>query len=122
MRPSCRGPADPGPPQGGPLQLQRAGAAAALAVSGPLAFHTIRRSATWTRGSTAAACSRPRAATGEIFIFDFGDPDYFAGGLPNEVLPGAQAIACNLTVTGGTSGGNLRAFPGNSDVIPWSPT
>jgi hypothetical protein len=34
------------------------------------------------------------------------------------VPPGAKAIACNLTVTGGTSGGNLRAFPGNSDVIP----
>ena len=77
-----------------------------------------RRSATWTRGPTAAARSRPSATTGEIFIFDFGDPDYFAGGFPNEVPPGAKAITCNLTVTGGTSGGNLRAFPGNSDVIP----
>jgi hypothetical protein len=34
------------------------------------------------------------------------------------VPPNAQAIACNLTVTGGTSGGNLRAFPADSDVIP----
>ena len=32
--------------------------------------------------------------------------------------PDAKAIACNLTVTSGTSGGNLRAFPGNSDVLP----
>jgi hypothetical protein len=35
-----------------------------------------------------------------------------------EVPPEATAIACNLTVTGGTVGANLRAFPGNSDVIP----
>ena len=60
----------------------------------------------------------PQGSVGEFFIFDFGDPDYFAAGFPNEVPPEATAIACNLTVTSGTSGGNLRAFPGNSDVIP----
>jgi len=59
----------------------------------------------------------PQGSVGEFFIFDFGDPDYFAGA-GNEVPPGAKALACNLTVTSGTSGGNLRAFPGNSDVIP----
>jgi len=31
-----------------------------------------------------------------------GDPDYFAGGVANEVPPEARAIACNLTVTSGT--------------------
>ena len=109
------------------LELQRAGAAAALAVSGPLAFHTISPQRYLDTRFDGGGPFPPQGTTGEIFIFDFGDPDYFAGGLPNEVPPGAQAIACNLTVTGGTSGGNLRAFPGNSDVIPlvsnvnWTP-
>jgi hypothetical protein len=100
------------------LELQRAGAAAALAVSGPLAFHTISPQRYLDTRSDGGGPFPPQGTTGEIFIFDFGDPDYFAGGLANEVPPGAQAIACNLTVTGGTSGGNLRAFPGSSDVIP----
>ena len=60
----------------------------------------------------------PQGAIGEFFIFDFGAPDYFEAGVTNQVPADAKAIACNLTVTGGTSGGNLRAFPGNSDVIP----
>jgi hypothetical protein len=100
------------------LELQRAGTAAALAVSGPLAFHTISPQRYLDTRSDGGGPFPPQGTTGEIFIFDFGDPDYFAGGLPNEVPPGAQAITCNLTVTSGTSGGNLRAFPGNSDVIP----
>jgi hypothetical protein len=100
------------------LELQRAGAAAALAVSGPLAFHTISPQRYLDTRFDGGGPFPPQGTTGEIFIFDFGDPDYFAGGLANEVPPGAQAIACNLTVTGGTSGGNLRAFPGSSDVIP----
>jgi hypothetical protein len=100
------------------LELQRAGTAAALAVSGPLAFHTISPQRYLDTRFDGGGPFPPQGTTGEIFIFDFGDPDYFAGGVTNEVPPGAQAIACNLTVTGGTSGGNLRAFPGNSDVIP----
>jgi hypothetical protein len=100
------------------LGLQRAGTAAALAVSGPLSFHTISPQRYLDTRFDGGGPFPPQGTTGEIFIFDFGDPDYFAGGFPNEVPPGAAAIACNLTVTGGTSGGNLRAFPGNSDVIP----
>jgi len=100
------------------LELQRAGTAAALAVSGPLAFHTIAPQRYLDTRSDGGGPFPPQGTTGEIFIFDFGDPDYFAGGFPNEVPPGAKAITCNLTVTSGTSGGNLRAFPGNSDVIP----
>jgi hypothetical protein len=100
------------------LELQRAGAAAALAVSGPLALHTISPQRYLDTRFDGGGPFPPQGSTGEIFIFDFGDPDYFAGGLPNEVPPGAQAIACNLTVTGGTSSGHLRAFAANSDVIP----
>ena len=100
------------------LELQRAGTAAILAGSGPLAFHTISPQRYLDTRSDGGGAFPPQGTTGEVFIFDFGDPDYFVGGFPNEVPPGAKAIACNLTVTGGTSGGNLRAFPGNSDVIP----
>jgi hypothetical protein len=96
---------------------QRAGAAAALAVSGPLAFHTITPVRYLDTRSDGGGPFPPQGGVGEFFIFDFGDPDYFAGAT-NEVPPGARAIACNLTVTGGTSAGNLRAFPGNSDVVP----
>jgi hypothetical protein len=97
---------------------QRAGAAAALAVSGPLSFHTISPQRYLDTRFDGGGPFPPQGSTGEFFIFDFGDPDYFAGGVANEVPAGAKAIACNLTVTGGTSGGNLRAFPGNSDIIP----
>jgi hypothetical protein len=93
-------------------------AAAALAVSGPLSFHTISPQRYLDTRFDGGGPFPPQGAIGEFFIFDFGDPDYFAGAITNEVPPGAKAIACNLTVTGGTSGGNLRAFPGNSDVIP----
>jgi hypothetical protein len=102
-------------------QVVRAGgqrAAAVQAVSGPLAFHTISPQRYLDTRFDGGGPFPPQGAIGEFFVFDFGDPDYFAGGFPNEVPAAAKAIACNLTVTGGRSGGNLRAFPGNSDVIP----
>jgi hypothetical protein len=95
-----------------------AAAAAALAVSGPLSFHTISPQRYLDTRTDTGGPFPAQGSIGEFFIFDFGDPNYFSGGFPNEVPPDAKAIACNLTVTGGTSGGNLRAFPGNSDVIP----
>jgi hypothetical protein len=97
---------------------RRAAAAAALAVSGPLAFHTISPQRYLDTRFDGAGPFPPQGRNNEFFIFDFGDPNYFAGGVVNEVPANAKAIACNLTVTGGTSAGNLRAFPGNSDVIP----
>jgi hypothetical protein len=93
-------------------------AATVQAVSGPLTFHTISPQRYLDTRFDDGGPFPPQGAIGEFFIFDFGDPNYFAGGFPNEVPPEAKAIACNLTVTGGTSAGNLRAFPGNSDVIP----
>jgi hypothetical protein len=93
-------------------------AAAALAVVGPLSFHTISPQRYLDTRFDGAGPFPPQGANNEFFFFDFGAPDYFAGGFPNEVPPEARAIACNLTVTGGTSNGNLRAFPANSDVIP----
>jgi len=99
-------------------QQTAAAPAAALAVSGPLSFHTITPQRYLDTRFDGGGPFPPQGTIGEFFIFDFGDPDYFAAGAPNEVPPGATAIACNLTVTGGTAGGNLRAFPGNSDVIP----
>jgi hypothetical protein len=93
-------------------------AATPLAASGPLSFHTISPQRYLDTRSDGGGPFPPQGSVGEFFIFDFGDPDYFAGGFPNEVPPEAKAFAGNLTVTGGTSGGNLRAFPGNSDVIP----
>jgi hypothetical protein len=93
-------------------------AAAALAVVGPLSFHTISPQRYLDTRFDGGGPFPPQGANNEFFFFDFGAPDYFAGGFPNEVPPEARAIACNLTVTGGTSNGNLRAFPANSDVIP----
>jgi hypothetical protein len=93
-------------------------AAAALAVVGPLSFHTTSPQRYLDTRFDGGGPFPPQGANNEFFFFDFGAPDYFAGGFPNEVPPEARAIACNLTVTGGTSNGNLRAFPANSDVIP----
>jgi hypothetical protein len=98
-------------------QQTAAAPAAALAVSGPLSFHTITPVRYLDTRFDGGGPFPPQGNVGEFFIFDFGDPDYFSGA-SNEVPPEARAIACNLTVTGGTSSGNLRAFPGNSDVIP----
>ena len=100
---------------------QAAAAVQALAVSGPLSLHTISPQRYLDTRFDGGGPFPPQGGGTEFFIFDFGDPDYFSGGVTNEVPPDARAIACNLTVTGGTSGGNLRAFPGNSDVIPRSP-
>ena len=97
---------------------QRSAAAAALAVVGPLSFHTISPQRYLDTRFDGGGPFPPQGANNEFFFFGFGAPDYFAGGFPNEVPPEARAIACNLTVTGGTSNGNLRAFPANSDVIP----
>jgi hypothetical protein len=93
-------------------------AAAVQAVSGPLSFHTISPQRYLDTRLDTGGPFPPQGAIGEFYVFDFGDPEYFADGFPNEVPADAKAIACNLTVTGGRSGGNLRAFPGNSDVIP----
>jgi hypothetical protein len=93
-------------------------AAAVQTVSGPLSFHTISPQRYLDTRFDGDGPFPPQGAIGEFFVFDFGDPDYFADGFPNEVPADARAIACNLTVTGGKSGGNLRAFPGNSNVIP----
>ncbi|HEX4906981.1 MAG TPA: hypothetical protein VFW32_00155, partial [Actinomycetes bacterium] len=98
-------------------QQTAAAPAAALAVSGPLSFHTITPVRYLDTRFDGGGPFPAQGTDGVFFIFDFGDPDYFSGA-SNEVPPEATAIACNLTVTGGTSGGNLRAFPGNSDVIP----
>jgi hypothetical protein len=96
---------------------QQAAGVAVLAVSGPLSFHTITPQRYLDTRFDGGGPFPPQGSIGEFFIFDFGNPDYFAGAA-NEVPPEAKALACNLTVTSGTSGGNLRAFPGNSDVIP----
>lgn len=96
---------------------QQAAGVAILAVSGPLSFHTISPQRYLDTRFDGGGPFPPQGSIGEFFIFDFGSPDYFAGAA-NEVPPEAKALACNLTVTSGTSGGNLRAFPGNSDVIP----
>ena len=96
---------------------QQAAGVSVLAVSGPLSFHTITPQRYLDTRFDGGGPFPPQGSIGEFFIFDFGSPDYFAGAA-NEVPPEAKALACNLTVTSGASGGNLRAFPGNSDVIP----
>jgi hypothetical protein len=90
------------------------GAATVQAASGPLSFHTI----TPRRYLDTRSDSGGPFGPGDAFVFDFGAPDYFAGGVTNEVPANAQAIACNLTVTSGTAGGNLRAFPANLQALP----
>ena len=94
------------------------GAEAIQVVSGPLSLHTISPQRYLDTREDTGGAFPPQGSTGEAFIFDFGLPDYFGGGVTNEVPPNALAISCNLTVTGGTSGGNLRAFPAASPVIP----
>jgi hypothetical protein len=96
---------------------QQAAGVSVLAVSGPLSFHTITPQRYLDTRFDGGGPFPPQGSIGEFFIFDFGSPDHFAGAA-NEVPPQAKALACNLTVTSGASGGNLRAFPGNSDVIP----
>jgi hypothetical protein len=95
------------------------GTAAVQAVSGPLSLHTISpRRYVDTRYDTGGPFP-PQGATGDVFIWDFGLPDFFPGGEPpNEVPDNAVALAFNLTAVGGRSAGNLRAFPANLEVIP----
>jgi hypothetical protein len=92
--------------------------AAVQVVSGPLSLHTITPRRYLDTRFDGGGPFPPQGGLGVSFIFDFGAPDYFSGGPANEVPPNAQALACNLTVTGGTAGGNLRAFPADSAVIP----
>jgi hypothetical protein len=94
------------------------GAAAVQAVSGPLTLHTISPQRYVDTRFDGGGPFPPQGSTGDAFVFDFGLPDYFGGGVPNEVPPDALAVTFNVTVTGGTSGGNLRAFPADSAVIP----
>jgi hypothetical protein len=94
------------------------GTLAVQAVSGPLSLHTISPLRYLDTRLDDGGPFPPQGLTGEAWIFDFGMADYFEAGVTNEVPPDAQAIACNLTVTGGKSGGNLRAFPADSAVLP----
>jgi hypothetical protein len=94
------------------------GAAAVQVVSGPLSFHTITPLRYLDTRFDDGGPFPPQGVTGESWVWDFGMAEYFGGGVTNEVPPDAQAIACNLTVTGGKSGGNLRAFPADAGVLP----
>ena len=100
---------------------QQAAAVAPLAVSGPLSFHTISPLRYLDTRSDGGGPFPPQGSIGEFFIFDFGDPDYFAGA-GNEVPPDAKAIACNLTVTSGASGGTCAPSPATATSSRWSPT
>jgi hypothetical protein len=94
------------------------GAEAIQAVSGPLSLHTISPKRYIDTRSDDGGPFPPQGATGDAWIWDFGLPDYFAGGVTNEIPPNALGVTFNVTVTSGTSGGNLRAFPAASPVIP----
>lgn len=94
------------------------GTEAIQVVSGPLSLHTISPQRYLDTREDTGGAFPPQGSTGQAFIFDFGLPDYFGGGVTNEVPPNALAVTFNVTVTGGTSGGNLRAFPATSPVIP----
>jgi hypothetical protein len=94
------------------------GTAAVQAVSGPLSLHTISPKRYVDTRYDGGGPFPPQGATGEVFIWDFGLPDFFSGGVANEVPETALAIAFNLTATGGRSAGNLRAFPADSQVLP----
>jgi hypothetical protein len=94
------------------------GTATVQAVSGPLSLHTISPRRYVDTRYDGGGPFPPQGATGEVFIWDFGLPDYFGGGDTNEVPENAVALAFNLTAVGGRSAGNLRAFPADSDVLP----
>jgi hypothetical protein len=94
------------------------GAEAVQVVSGPLSLHTISPQRYIDTRSDGGGPFPPQGATGDAWIWDLGHPEFFGGGVTNEVPPNALAVTFNVTVTGGTSGGNLRAFPAASPVIP----
>jgi hypothetical protein len=99
-------------PQGGE------GTAAVQAVSGPLSFHTISPKRYVDTRYDGGGPFPPQGATGEVWIWDFGAPDFFPGGEVNEVPANALALAFNLTAVSGRSAGNLRAFPADLTEIP----
>jgi hypothetical protein len=95
------------------------GTAAVQAVSGPLSLHTISPRRYVDTRYDGGGPFPPQGATGEVWIWDFGHPEYFPATEPaNEVPPEAVALAFNLTAVGGRSAGNLRAFPANLTEIP----
>jgi hypothetical protein len=94
------------------------GAEAVQVVSGPLSLHTISPQRYIDTRSDGGGPFPPQGATGDAWIWDLGHPEFFGGGVTNEVPPNALAVTFNVTVTSGTSGGNLRAFPAASPVIP----
>ena len=53
---------------------QKAAAAAALAVSGPLSFHTITPQRYLDTRFDGGGPFPPQGSVGEFFVFDFGDP------------------------------------------------
>ena len=79
-------PSDPTPPTWVVVS-----AAAVQAVSGPLSFHTISPQRYLDTRFDGGGPFPPQGAIGEFYVFDFGDPEYFAGGFPNEVPAGATA-------------------------------
>ena len=87
-------------------------------VSGPLSLHTISPQRYIDTRFDGGGPFPPQGVTGDAWIWDFGLADYFGGGVTNEVPPNALGVTFNVTVTSGTSGGNLRAFPAASPVIP----
>jgi hypothetical protein len=87
---------------------RQAGPNAVAAVSGPLAFHTITPLRYIDTRFDGLGPFPPNTG----FIVEFGAP--FTDGTTNEVAQHAEAIACNLTVTSGTRGGNLRLFPADA--------
>jgi hypothetical protein len=95
-----------------------AGAAAVQAVSGPLSLHTISPKRYVDTRYDGGGPFPPQGATGEVWIWDFGAPDFFPGGEVNEVPANAVALAFNLTAVAGRSAGNLRAFPADLAEIP----
>jgi len=94
------------------------GAEAVQVVSGPLSLHTISPQRYIDTRFDGGGPFPPQGVTGDAWIWDFGLADYFGGGVTNEVPPNALGVTFNVTVTSGTSGGNLRAFPAASPVIP----
>jgi hypothetical protein len=94
------------------------GAEAVQVVSGPLSLHTISPQRYIDTRSDGGGPFPPQGGTDVAWVWDLGHPEFFGGGVTNEVPPNALAVTFNVTVTSGTSGGNLRAFPAASPVIP----
>jgi hypothetical protein len=90
---------------------QKAAAAAPLTVSGPLPFHTITPQRHLDTRFDGGGPFPPQGSVGEFFIFDFGDPDSFAGA-GNEVPPRPRrSPRLQPHHHQRHLDGNLRAFP-----------